>query len=66
MDSMQQQVMDLRRSDSINRAREQHEMVVSTLKKKHDEQILLLQQKLDEVHAAHQEQVCNPRIEFIN
>ncbi|KAM5171085.1 centrosomal protein of 152 kDa [Mantella aurantiaca] len=56
MESMQQQVMDLRRSDSINRAREQHEMVVSTLKKKHEEQILLLQQKLDDVDAALQEQ----------
>ncbi|XP_072258504.1 centrosomal protein of 152 kDa isoform X2 [Pyxicephalus adspersus] len=56
MDSMQQQVMDLRRSDSINRAREQHEMVVSTLKKKHDEQMLLVQQKFDDVNAALQEQ----------
>lgn len=56
MESMQQQVMDLRRSDSINRAREQHEMVVSTLKKKHEEQILMLQQRLDEINAALQEQ----------
>ncbi|XP_040198583.1 centrosomal protein of 152 kDa isoform X2 [Rana temporaria] len=64
MESMQQQVMDLRRSDSINRAREQHEMVVSTLKRKHEEQILMLQQRLDEINAAFQEQKeCCSRLE---
>ncbi|KAM9311882.1 centrosomal protein of 152 kDa [Gastrophryne carolinensis] len=56
MESMQQQVMDLRRSDSINRAREQHEAVVSVLKKKNEEQVLSLQQKLDDVGTALQEQ----------
>ncbi|XP_063782115.1 centrosomal protein of 152 kDa isoform X2 [Pseudophryne corroboree] len=56
MDSMQQQVMDLRRSDSIHRAREQHEAVVSMLKQKNEEQVLSLQQKLDEVNAALQQQ----------
>ncbi|XP_068131524.1 centrosomal protein of 152 kDa isoform X2 [Hyperolius riggenbachi] len=61
MESMQQQVMDLRRSDSINRAREQHEMVVSMLKKKSEEQLLSLQQKLDDVNRALQEQkdICS-------
>lgn len=61
MDSMQQQVMDLRRSDSIHRAREQHEAVVSMLKKKNEEQLLSLQQKLDEVHAAltEQKEICS-------
>ncbi|KAM4035832.1 centrosomal protein of 152 kDa [Anomaloglossus baeobatrachus] len=56
MDSMQQQVIDLRRSDSIHRAREQHEAVVTMLKKKNEEQLLSLQQKLDEVNAAFTEQ----------
>ncbi|XP_075714141.1 centrosomal protein of 152 kDa [Rhinoderma darwinii] len=56
MDSMQQQVMDLRRSDSIHRAREQHEAVVSMLKKKNEEQLLSLEQKLDEVNTALMEQ----------
>ncbi|XP_075132301.1 centrosomal protein of 152 kDa [Leptodactylus fuscus] len=61
MDSMQQQVMDLRRSDSIHRAREQHEAVVSMLKKKNEEQLLSLQQKLDEVNAAltDQKEICS-------
>ncbi|XP_072004356.1 centrosomal protein of 152 kDa isoform X3 [Engystomops pustulosus] len=61
MDSMQQQVMDLRRSDSIHRAREQHEAVVSVLKKKNEEQLLSLQQKLDEVNAAltEQKEICS-------
>ncbi|KAG8575642.1 hypothetical protein GDO81_009625 [Engystomops pustulosus] len=61
MDSMQQQVMDLRRSDSIHRAKEQHEAVVSVLKKKNEEQLLSLQQKLDEVNAAltEQKEICS-------
>ncbi|XP_073424558.1 centrosomal protein of 152 kDa [Dendrobates tinctorius] len=61
MDSMQQQVMDLRRSDSIHRAREQHEAVVSMLKKKNEEQLLSLQQTLDEVNGAltEQKEICN-------
>ncbi|XP_077119827.1 centrosomal protein of 152 kDa isoform X1 [Ranitomeya variabilis] len=61
MDSMQQQVMDLRRSDSILRAREQHEAVVSMLKKKNEEQLLSLQQTLDEVNGAltEQKEICN-------
>ncbi|XP_056428241.1 centrosomal protein of 152 kDa isoform X2 [Hyla sarda] len=61
MDSMQQQVMDLRRSDSIHRVREQHEAVVSMLKKKSEEQLLSLQQKLDEVDAAltEQKEICS-------
>ncbi|XP_073509173.1 centrosomal protein of 152 kDa [Phyllobates terribilis] len=61
MDSMQQQVMDLRRSDSIHRAREQHEAVVSMLKQKNEEQLLSLQQKLDEVNGAltEQKEICN-------
>ncbi|NP_001087086.1 centrosomal protein of 152 kDa [Xenopus laevis] len=51
MESFQQQLLDLRRSESIQRAREQHETVVSMLKKKHEEQVLALQQKLDDVNA---------------
>ncbi|XP_075431759.1 centrosomal protein of 152 kDa isoform X2 [Ascaphus truei] len=60
MESMQQQVLDLRRSDSIQRAREQHEAIVSVLKKKSEEQVLALQQKLDEVHSAllEQKELC--------
>ncbi|CAH2274016.1 centrosomal of 152 kDa isoform X2 [Pelobates cultripes] len=56
MESMQQQVMDMCRSDSIQRAREQHEAVVSVLTKKHEEQVFVLQQKMDAVNAALQEQ----------
>ncbi|XP_066448715.1 centrosomal protein of 152 kDa isoform X2 [Eleutherodactylus coqui] len=61
MDSMQQQVMDLRRSDSIHRAREQHEAVVAMLTKKNEEQVLSLQQKLDKVNAAltEQKEICS-------
>ncbi|XP_018110908.1 centrosomal protein of 152 kDa-like isoform X2 [Xenopus laevis] len=51
MESMQQQLLDLCRSESIQRTREQHETVVSMLKRKHEEQVLVLQQKLDNVNA---------------
>uniref|UniRef100_A0A8C5Q5I4 Centrosomal protein 152 n=1 Tax=Leptobrachium leishanense TaxID=445787 RepID=A0A8C5Q5I4_9ANUR len=56
MESMQQQVLDMCRSDSIQRAREQHEAVVSMLTLKHDEQVFMLQQKLDSVNTALQQQ----------
>ncbi|XP_044294949.1 centrosomal protein of 152 kDa isoform X2 [Varanus komodoensis] len=57
MESMQQQLLELRRSDALQRAREQHEAIVAALKQKYEEQTLLLQQKLDAKHVAHQEQI---------
>ncbi|XP_053321483.1 centrosomal protein of 152 kDa [Spea bombifrons] len=61
MESMQQQVLDMCRSDSIQRARDQHEAVVSVLTKKHEEQVFSLQQKLDNVNAAllQQKELCS-------
>ncbi|KAM4749002.1 centrosomal protein of 152 kDa [Rhinophrynus dorsalis] len=61
MESMQQQLLDMRRSDSLQRAREQHETFVSMLKKKNEEQVLALQQKLDDVNSAliEQKELCN-------
>ncbi|KAM8974640.1 centrosomal protein of 152 kDa [Pelodytes ibericus] len=56
MESMQKQVLDMRRSDSIQRARDQHEAVVSMLTKKNEEQVFALQQRLDDVNAAFLEQ----------
>ncbi|KAG8440507.1 hypothetical protein GDO86_006310 [Hymenochirus boettgeri] len=52
MESMQQQVLDLCRSESIQRTREQHEAVVFMLKKKHEEQVLALEQRLDNLNTA--------------
>ncbi|XP_042333090.1 centrosomal protein of 152 kDa isoform X2 [Sceloporus undulatus] len=56
MESMQQQLLELRRSDALQRAREQHEAIVAALKQKYEEQVMSLQQKLDASHVALQEQ----------
>ncbi|XP_078540929.1 centrosomal protein of 152 kDa isoform X2 [Lissotriton helveticus] len=56
LEDMQRQLIDLRRSDTLKRAREQHESFVSSLKQKSEEQLLQLQQKLDAANTALQEQ----------
>ncbi|CAI7935377.1 Hypothetical predicted protein, partial [Podarcis lilfordi] len=56
IETMQQQLLELRRSDTLQRAREQHEAIVTALKQKHEEQALSLQQKLDARNIAFQEQ----------
>ncbi|KAM9125555.1 centrosomal protein of 152 kDa isoform 2-T2 [Pangshura tecta] len=64
MESMQQQLLELRRADSLQRAREQHETIVAALKQKYEEQVLSLEQKLDATNSALQEQkdlCCNLR-----
>ncbi|XP_033022852.1 centrosomal protein of 152 kDa isoform X3 [Lacerta agilis] len=64
MEAMQQQLLELRRSDTLQRAKEQHEAIVTALKQKHEEQALSLQQKLDAKNIAFQEQselCCNLR-----
>ena len=48
IDSLNQQLAELSRSESLTRAKEQHESVVNAMKKKHEEQVLTLKQKLDE------------------
>lgn len=48
IDSLNQQLVELSRSESLTRAREQHESVVNAMRKKHEEQVLALKQKLDE------------------
>lgn len=42
--------MELEKSESLSRAREQHENVVMATKKRHEEDIARLKQKLDEVN----------------
>lgn len=56
LEDMQRQLIDLRRSDALKRAREQHESFVLSLKQKSEEQLLQLQQKLDAANTALQEQ----------
>ncbi|NXY03922.1 CE152 protein, partial [Pteruthius melanotis] len=56
MEGMQKQLLELQRSDALQRAREQHEAIVSALKQKYEQQVLSLEQKLDTTKSALQEQ----------
>lgn len=57
LESLKQQLLDLHHSESLQRAREQHETVVAGLTNKYEEQVLSLQNKLDATVAALKEQV---------
>lgn len=59
MESMQKQLLELQRSDALQRAREQHEAIISALKQKYEQQVLSLEQKLDTTQSALREQVRN-------
>uniref|UniRef100_A0A663LSV8 Centrosomal protein 152 n=1 Tax=Athene cunicularia TaxID=194338 RepID=A0A663LSV8_ATHCN len=56
MESMQKQLIELQRSDALQRAREQHEAIISALKQKYEKQILSLEEKLDTTKSALREQ----------
>ncbi|XP_021262936.1 centrosomal protein of 152 kDa isoform X3 [Numida meleagris] len=56
MESMQKQLLELQRSDTLQRAREQHDAIITALKQKHEKQVLSLEQKLDTTKSALQEQ----------
>uniref|UniRef100_A0A8C2HU84 Centrosomal protein 152 n=1 Tax=Cyprinus carpio TaxID=7962 RepID=A0A8C2HU84_CYPCA len=47
MDSMKQQMMDLCRSDTLTRAREQHDIDMAAIREQYEAKLLTLQQKLD-------------------
>lgn len=57
LESLKQQLVDLHHSESLQRAREQHESVVVGLTNKYEGQVVSLQNKLDATVAALQEQV---------
>lgn len=59
MESMQKQLLELQRSDALQRAREQHDAIISALKQKHEKQVLSLEQNLDATKSALREQVRN-------
>lgn len=58
VDSMKQQMLELCRSDTLSKAREQHDRDLSVMKEQHDTAVLTLQQKLDSTSQALSEQVC--------
>ncbi|XP_068170223.1 centrosomal protein of 152 kDa isoform X2 [Antennarius striatus] len=47
VDSMKQQMLELCRSDTLSRAREQHDRDLAIIKEQHEAALLILQQKLD-------------------
>ncbi|XP_063025813.1 centrosomal protein of 152 kDa isoform X4 [Melospiza melodia melodia] len=67
MESMQKQLLELQRSDALQRAREQHEAIISALKQKYEQQVLSLEQKLDTTQSALREQkeLCKNRGEHV-
>uniref|UniRef100_A0A8D2F5I5 Centrosomal protein 152 n=1 Tax=Theropithecus gelada TaxID=9565 RepID=A0A8D2F5I5_THEGE len=61
LESLKQQLVDLHHSESLQRAREQHESIVMGLTKKYEEQVLSLQKNLDATVTALKEQegICS-------
>lgn len=59
VDSMKQQMLELCRSDTLSRTREQHDRDLTVMKEQHEAALLDLQQKLDSVSQALSEQVCS-------
>ncbi|XP_035521754.1 centrosomal protein of 152 kDa isoform X2 [Morone saxatilis] len=57
VDSMKQQMLELCRSDTLSRTREQHDRDLTVIKEQHDAALLILQQKLDSTSQALNEQI---------
>ncbi len=62
VDSMKQQMLELCRSDTLSRAREQHDRDLTVIKEQHEAALLTLQQKLDSTSQALNEQVCSVNV----
>ncbi|XP_036592953.1 centrosomal protein of 152 kDa [Trichosurus vulpecula] len=56
MENLRQQLLELHHSDSLQRAKEQHENIVLCLRKKYEDQVTTLQKNLDATNAVLQEQ----------
>ena len=48
IESLNQQLTSLNQADSLARMRSQHEVLMSTLRQKHEEEVLYLKEKLDD------------------
>lgn len=57
LDSMKQQMVDLCRSDTLSKMRQQHDRDLAVMKEQHEAALLTLQQKLDSTTQALDEQV---------
>lgn len=59
VDSIKQQMLELCRSDTLSKGREQHDRDLAVMKEQHDAALLILQQKIDSTSQALNEQVCS-------
>lgn len=57
VDSMKQQMLELCHSDTLSRAREQHDRDFAMIREQHEVALLALEQKLDSTSQALNEQV---------
>ncbi|CAJ1056458.1 centrosomal protein of 152 kDa isoform X1 [Xyrichtys novacula] len=57
VDSMKQQMLELCRSDTLSKVRQQHDRDLAVMKEQHDSALLTLQQKLDSTSQALNEQI---------
>ncbi|XP_043980958.1 centrosomal protein of 152 kDa isoform X1 [Gambusia affinis] len=57
VDSMKQQMLELCRSDTLSRARQQHDRDLAVIKEQHEAALLALQQKLDSTSQALNDQI---------
>ncbi|MEQ2191496.1 hypothetical protein XENOCAPTIV_029579 [Xenoophorus captivus] len=62
VDSMKQQMLELCRSDTLSRARQQHDRDLAIIKEQHEAALLGLQQKLDSTSQALNDQVTSTGI----
>lgn len=59
VDSMKQQMLEICRSDTLSKSRQQHDRDLAILKEQHELALLTLEQKLDSTSQALDEQVCH-------
>lgn len=62
VDSMKQQMLELCRSDTLSRTRQQHDRDLAVMKEQHENAVLTLQQKLDSTSQALNEKVCGASV----
>lgn len=58
VDSMKQQMLELCRSDTLSRSREQHDRDLAIIKEQHEAALLTVKQQLDSTSQALNDQVC--------
>ena len=62
MDSMKQQMLELCRSDTLSKTRQQHDRDLTVMKEQHEAALLTLQQKLESTAQVLNEQVSTAAV----